>query len=37
MEIIIDVPTYEGTKISILKYNGNTVEGKINYKASVLP
>lgn len=37
MEIIIEVPTYEGTEISILKYSDNNVEGETNLKASVLP
>lgn len=37
MEIIIDVPTYEGQEISILKYNKGNLKGEINYKASVLP
>lgn len=37
MEIIIEVPTYDGTKISILKYSNNKVEGETNLKASVLP
>ena len=37
MEIIIEVPTYDGTKISVLKYSNNKVEGETNLKASVLP
>ena len=37
MEIIIDVPVYEGTQISILKYSNNKVEGEANLQASVLP
>ena len=37
MEIIIEVPTYDGTKISILKYSNNKVEGETNLQASVLP
>ena len=37
MEIIIKVPTYEGTKISILKYNKGTLQGVKNLKASVAP
>lgn len=37
MEIIIEIPTYEGTKISILKYSNNKVEGEINLQASVMP
>ena len=37
MEIIIEIPTYEGTKISILRYSNNKVEGEINLQASVMP
>ena len=37
MEIIIEVPTYDGIQISILKYSNNKVEGEINLQASVLP
>lgn len=37
MEIIIEVPTYEGMKISIVKYSNNKIEGKTNIKASVEP
>lgn len=37
MEILIKVPTYEGTKISIVKYDDGKVEGEENLKASVLP
>lgn len=37
MEIIIDVPRYDGQEISILKYNKGNIEGDVNYKASVLP
>lgn len=37
MEIILKVPTYEGTKISIVKYNNGKIEGEKNLKASVLP
>lgn len=37
MEIIIEIPTYEGKEISILKYNKGNIEGEVNYKASVLP
>ena len=37
MEIIIKVPTYEGTKISILKYNKGNLQGVKNLKASVAP
>lgn len=37
MEIIIEVPTYDGTKISVLKYSNNKVEGETNLQASVLP
>ena len=34
---IIEVPTYDGTKIRVLKYSNNKVEGEINLQASVLP
>ena len=37
MEIIIKVPTYEGTKISVLKYKNGVLSGEKNIKASVLP
>ena len=37
MEIIIKVPTYEGTKISILKYKDGGLNGEKSLKASVLP
>ena len=37
MEIIIQVPTYEGVRISIYKYSSGNVEGETNLKASVLP
>ena len=37
MEIIIEVPTYEGIQISILKYSNNKVEGKTDLQASLLP
>ena len=37
MEIIIKVPTYEGTKISVLKYKDGILNGEKNLKASVLP
>ena len=37
MEIIIKVPTYEGTKISILKYKDGVLNGEKSLKASVLP
>ena len=37
MEIIIEVPTYDGIKISILKYSNNKIEGETNLQASVLP
>ncbi|MBR3152628.1 MAG: hypothetical protein IKF52_03380 [Clostridia bacterium] len=35
MEIIIDVPTYEGKQISIIKYDNGKVEGQTDIKASV--
>lgn len=37
MEIIINVPTYEGNQISILKYKKGNIDGEINLKASVQP
>ena len=37
MEIIIELPTYEGIDISILKYSNGSINGETNYKASVLP
>ena len=37
MEIIIKIPTYEGTKLSILKYENNKIDGEINFQASVIP
>lgn len=37
MEIVIEVPTYEGICISILKYNNGKIDGEVNLKASVLP
>lgn len=37
MEILIKVPTYEGSKISIVKYNDGNIEGETNLNASVLP
>lgn len=37
MEIIIKIPTYEGTKISILEYKDGNLNGKSDLKASVLP
>ena len=35
MEMIIDIPTYEGTKISIIKYDEGKIEGQTDIKASV--
>ncbi len=37
MEVIINMPTYEGTKLSIVKYKNGNIEGEKDYKASVLP
>lgn len=37
IEMIIKIPTYEGTKIDIIKYNRGNIEGETNIKASVLP
>lgn len=35
MEIIIRVPVYEGTSISVIKYNNGTVEGETNIKVNI--
>lgn len=35
MEIIIRVPTYEITEISIVKYSNNKIEGETNVKANL--
>lgn len=35
MEIIIDVPVYEGDKISIVKYNNGKLEGQTDVKATL--
>lgn len=38
MEIIIDVPQYEGNnKISVIKYNKGNIDGKLDVKATVEP
>lgn len=37
MEVIIEVPTYEGTIVSVLKYKDGKLEGETNIKASVAP
>ena len=37
MEIIIKVPCYEGTKISILEYKNGVLNGEKSIKASLLP
>lgn len=37
MEMIIKLPTYEGTKLSILKYNNGNIEGTTKFMASVIP
>lgn len=37
MEIIIEIPAYEGINISVLKYNDNKVEGKVNIEANLRP
>lgn len=37
MEIIVDIPVYEGYEISILKYNNGTIEGTTDIEATVLP
>lgn len=35
MEVIIEIPTYEGTVVSVLKYKDDKLEGETNIKASV--
>lgn len=37
MEIVINIPQYEGTSISIVKYNNGKIDGETGIKASVLP
>ena len=37
MEMIINVPTYDGTKISIVKYQNGEIEGDVDVQASVSP
>ena len=37
MEILIEIPTYEGTKISVLKYEKGVLSGEKDVKASVIP
>lgn len=37
MEIIMEIPIWEGRKISIIKYNGNKLEGEINIEAGIRP
>lgn len=37
MEIIIKIPTYEGNKISIVKFDNEKIEGETNLKATVTP
>lgn len=37
MEILIKVPMYEGTKVSVVKYNQGEIEGDIELQASVNP
>lgn len=37
LEMIIQVPTYEGIKVSIVKYNKGQLEGETNLKAKVEP
>ena len=35
MEILIKIPEYEGSKLSILKYNKGKIEGDINLEVNV--
>ena len=37
MEILIKIPAYEGSKLSILKYNRGDINGNINLKVNVNP
>lgn len=37
MEIIIDVPIWEGKEVDIIKYNKGKIDGEINYQASIRP
>ena len=35
MEILIKIPQYEGSKLSILKYNKGKIDGKTNLEVNV--
>ena len=35
MEILIKIPSYEGNKLSILKYNKGKIEGNVNLEVNV--
>ena len=37
MEVLVDIPTYEGTIVSVLKYKDGKLEGETNINASVAP
>ena len=37
MEIIVEIPVYEGEKISVLKYDNGKLMGETNVQASVNP
>ena len=37
MEILIKIPSYEGNKLSILKYNKGKIEGNVNLEVNVNP
>lgn len=37
MEVLIELPSWEGFKYSLLKYDNGKIEGKMDYKASLEP
>lgn len=37
MEVLIELPSWEGFKYSLLKYDNGKIEGKVDYKASIEP
>ena len=37
MEILIDIPLYEGAEVSVIKYENGKVNGEINHKGSINP
>lgn len=37
MEILINIPMYEGSELSIIKYENGVIEGETNYEASIEP